>query len=246
MDIFFEKYKNIQIFIQKYRKYKVEDEFLDYDNFKRRMQIDEYVTNKCIDTKKGKIVYIYIFIKESKYIKATAQFKRLMDKIPEEPADVIIITKNPLSVYINKSILKYPYLNIHNYLHMYFSIEIDKGPLCSKHEVLNNDEVRRLCSQELIIHPLSLPAIRINDPQNIWIGGEIGDVIKITSISEITGKTIRYRIVTPVSGKIVNVLKENERIEIKEEEKLSDSSILIDNDIIDEDVIDEDVIDNDE
>jgi DNA-directed RNA polymerase subunit H (RpoH/RPB5) len=92
-------------------------------------------------------------------------------------------------------------------MHKYFSIEISKGPLCSKHVILSNNEVKDLCSRELIIHPLSLPSISINDPQNIWIGGELGEVIKILSISEITGETIRYRIVSPDSGKMINIQK---------------------------------------
>ena len=92
-------------------------------------------------------------------------------------------------------------------MHKIFAIEISKGPMCSKHTILSNNEVRTLCSRDLIIHPLSLPSISINDPQNIWIGGELGQVIKIESISEITGKTIRYRIVSPDSGKIINTQK---------------------------------------
>ena len=207
MDNLFEKYENIKKFILEYRTYKMEEKFLDYNTFKKCMQIEQFITHKCIDVKKGRTVYIYLFMYNSKYIKTTPQFKRLMDKIPEEPCDVIIITKLELSVYIKKALLKYTNLKIFNYLHKYFSIEISKGPLCSKHVVLTNNEVKELCSRELIIHPLSLPSISINDPQNIWIGGELGEVIKILSVSEITGETIRYRIVSPDSGKMINIQK---------------------------------------
>merc|ERR1712071_639459 len=190
-----------------YREYKLDEKFLDFNTFKKCMQIEQFIKHKCIDTKKGRNVYIYLFIHNSKYIKTTPQFKRLMDKIPEEPLDVIIITKTELSVYIKKALLKYTNLKIYNYLHKNFAIEISKGPLCSKHIVMTNNDVRDLCSRELIIHPLSLPSISINDPQNIWIGGELGEVIKIISVSEITGKSIRYRIVSPDSGKMTNIQK---------------------------------------
>lgn len=213
MEILFEKYTNIQKFIVEYRKYKLDDAFLDFATFKKTIQIEHYIRHKCTDTKKGRPVYIYFFKEGSKYIKTTPQFKRLMDKIPESPADVIILTKAELSVYINKSLTKYPHLNIYNYMHKYFSIELAEGPLCSTHSILSNNEVRSLCSRELIIHPLSLPSISINDPQNIWIGGELGQVIKIISISEITGKTIRYRIVSPDSGKMINIQKLRKRIQ---------------------------------
>ena len=232
MDILYEKYKNIQKFITEYRQYKIDEKFLDFNTFKKCMQIEQFIQHKCIDTKKGRNVYIYLFIHNSKYIKTTSQFKRVIDKIPEEPLDVIIITKTELSVYIKKALLKYTNLKVCNYLHKNFAIEISKGPLCSKHIVMTNNDVRDLCSRELIIHPLSLPSISINDPQNIWIGGELGEVIKIISVSEITGKSIRYRIVSPDSGKMINIQKlkksiqDNDDAQILEDEtnKIQDQS----------------------
>lgn len=213
MEILYEKYTNIQKFIIDYRQYKIEDEFHDFAAFKKIIQIEQYVLHKCLNPKKGKNTYIYIFRENSKYLKTTPHFKRLMDKIPEEPTDVIIISKNELSVYINKALSKYNHLRIYNYMHKYFSIELSMGPLCSKHTILSNNEVKLLCSRDLIIHPLSLPSISINDPQNIWIGGELGQVVKIESISEITGKTIRYRIISPDSGKLINIQNMKQKIQ---------------------------------
>jgi DNA-directed RNA polymerase subunit H (RpoH/RPB5) len=225
MDILFEKYENIQKFINVYRNYSTNEKFLDFTTFKKTMQIEQYIHHKCIDSKRGRNVYIYIFINNSKYITTTPQFKRLIDKIPDESMDVIIITKSELSVYIKKALLKYNNLKIFNYLHKYFSIEISKGPLCSKHTVMTNNEVKDLCSRELIIHPLSLPSISISDPQNIWIGGELGEVIKIESISEITGRTIRYRIVSPDSGKMINIQKLTESIQENDDAQLLEDEI---------------------
>jgi DNA-directed RNA polymerase subunit H (RpoH/RPB5) len=114
-----------------------------------------------------------------------------------------MITKEKLSIYIEKTIVRYTDLKIDNYLHEHFIIELNKGPLCSVHSVLSIEEGRAVC-MELMIHGHKLPAIFINDPQNIWIGGKINDIIKIDAYSEITGKTVRYRIVTPVLGKPAN------------------------------------------
>ena len=253
MEILFEKYMNIQKFITDYRKYKLDGEFLDYNVFKKTIQIEQYIYHKCIDTIRGRLVYIYIFRENSKYIKTTQQFKRLIDKLPEEPADVIIISKNELNVYINKALSKYPHLKIYNYLHKFFAIEIANGPLCSRHSILDNNEVRALCSQELIIHPLSLPSISINDPQNIWIGGELGQIIKIESISEITGRTIRYRIVSPDSGKMINIqnmrksIKEND-VKANDYDKENQNTITKKDNVTKDDEISEyvDVIDSDD
>jgi DNA-directed RNA polymerase subunit H (RpoH/RPB5) len=205
MEVFYEKYLNIQKFINEYRKYSTKDEYHDFAAFKKAIQIEEYIVHSCVDTKRGRPVYIYLFKDQAKYTKTTPQFKRLMDKLPEEPADVIILSKDLLSIYINKALIKYNHLRFFNYLHKFFAIELSKGPLCSKHTILTNNEVRDLCSRELLIHPLSLPSISINDPQNIWLGGELGQIVKIESVSEITGKTIRYRIISPDSGKVSNM-----------------------------------------
>jgi DNA-directed RNA polymerase subunit H (RpoH/RPB5) len=214
METLYEKYKNIQKFITQYRKYKlVDSKFYEFKTFKKTIQVEQYIYHKCINPINNKSVYVYIFTKNSKFVKTTAQFKRLIDRLSEdEQANVIIISKNELSIYIKKALLKYKHLQIFNYVHKLFAIEIPKGPYCSKHTILTNDEVRVLCSNQLIIHPLSLSAISINDPQNIWVGGELGDVIEIDSISEITGKTIPYRIVSPDSGKLVNVNKIDKKL----------------------------------
>ena len=207
MEILFEKYENIQKCLKNYRKYTVKEPFYDFKTFKKHIQVEQYIRHKCMN-QNNKPVYVYLFKDQSIYIKTTAQFRRLMDKISGEPADVIIISKNELSVYIKKAFIVYKStLNIFNYLHKTFAIELSEGPLCSPHTILSNNEVRTLCSQDLIVHPLSLPSLSINDPQNIWIGGELGQVVKIESISEITGKTIRYRIISPDSGTILNIQK---------------------------------------
>ena len=207
MEILYEKYTNIQKFIKEYRKYEINEKFHDFESFKKNMQIEQYIKHNCIDTIKGRKIHIFIFMDQSKYIKTTIQFKRLIDKIPEELSDIIIISKDELSIYISKALMKYNNFRFYNYPHKLFAIELALGPMCSKHTLLSNNEVRTLCARDLIIHPLSLPSISVNDPQNIWIGGELGQVIKIESISEITGKSIRYRIISPDSGKIINTQK---------------------------------------
>ena len=240
MEVLYKKYLNIQKFITEYRKYKTDDKFYDFDSFKKAIQIEQYVLHKCTDTKKGKNVYIYIFRDQSKYLKTTPQFKRLLDKLPEDPLDIIIISKDILSIYINKALSKYTHLKIYNYMYRYFSLEISEGPLCSKHTILSNAEVRTLCSRDLIIHPLSLPSISFTDPQNIWIGGELGQVIKIESISEITGKTIRYRLISPDSGKLINIQKLSTKIQANDDDgKESDDKEIQKNKEIQTPVVDE-------
>jgi DNA-directed RNA polymerase subunit H (RpoH/RPB5) len=180
----------------------MEEEFLDRKSFKKIIQLEQYVRVNCRNPTTGRTIYIYLMKTDSKYIKATPNFKKLIDSLGQDPADVYIITKMPLSIYINKILHKFSNLKILNFLHRHFSIEITRGPHCSKHTILTDEEVIKTCFQDLMIHPLSIPPIFVTDPICIWIGAEIGQVIRIEADSEISGKVIRYRIVSPKVGRI--------------------------------------------
>ena len=199
MEQLYNKYINIQKFIE-CRKYKLfDDTFLDYENFRNKIQHMSYIFHKLKD-RNNQEIDIYLFEPDSKYVKSTNEFNKLLYRY-KNPTNIIFFTKEKLSTYLLKAMRKYSDLNIENYLHKHFIIEINKGPLCAKHTVLSVDEAREVCFS-LMAHGHKLPSIAIDDPQNIWIGGQVNDIIKIEANSELTGKTIRYRIVTPVSGKV--------------------------------------------
>ena len=198
----YRKYTNIQLFIKDYRKFITEDEFLTRKQFKKTIQVEQYIKINCRHPTTGQTIYIYLMKTDSKYVKSTPNFKKLMDSIGQDPSDVYVITKTHLSIYISKILHKFSNLKIYNFLHRHFSIEITKGPHCSKHTILSDEEVVKTCFQDLMIHPLSIPPIFVTDPICIWIGAEIGQVIRIEADSEIAGKVIRYRIVSPKVGKI--------------------------------------------
>jgi DNA-directed RNA polymerase subunit H (RpoH/RPB5) len=205
MEQLFEKYENIQLFLEKYRKYEIpkdEPDYYDYEGFKNKMQIVGYISHslKKVGGPAEDLLDIYLFKHDSKYIKTTVNFKKLIDKYRQKKMTVFLFTKEPLSIYIKKAIKQYS-LDIQNYLYKHFIMELNKGPLCSRHTVLTEDEARRVCF-ELMTHGHRLPSISIDDPQNIWIGGKVNDIIKIESTSEMVGRRINYRIVTPVSGRV--------------------------------------------
>lgn len=198
----YRKYLNIQLFVEKYRNFITAEPFLTRKQFKKTIQLEQYVRARCRDPKSGKTVYIYLMKTDSKFIKATPNFKKLMESLGQEPADVYVITKTPLSVYINKILHKFSNLKIHNFLHKHFSIETTRGPHCSETIILSDAEVVGVCFQDLMIHPLAIPPIYVTDPICIWIGAEIGQVVRITANSENSGRVVRYRIVSPKVGRI--------------------------------------------
>jgi DNA-directed RNA polymerase subunit H (RpoH/RPB5) len=207
MEQLFDKYKNIQLFATspKYRNYKLvlngNEGFADFETFKNKIQLFGYIMHSFRDPKNPDIpIDLYLFQHESQYIKDTNYFKKILDKYTSKQI-MILITKEELNIYRKKSIIGNTNIICKNYLHKHFIMEINRGPLCSKHIILSPEEVQTLCYNTMA-HGHRFPSILEYDPQNIWIGGQVNDIIMIESYSEITGHSIHYRIVTPVSGKI--------------------------------------------
>lgn len=225
MEQLYEKYKNIQLFATAYRNFSlIDDEFYDYEMFKNKMHGFEYVLHKFSNPKASdRPVDIYLFKSDSKYISNTVNFKKILDRYNNDHT-IIMITKEELNIYRKKMIMQYSNLIVKNYFHKHFIMEINKGPLCSVHTVLTPDEVR-VITYNIMAHGHKLPAILESDPQNIWIGGEINDLIKIESYSEITGKVISYRIVTPSSGKTI----QNPASNMKKNLISDDNEVSVDN-----------------
>jgi DNA-directed RNA polymerase subunit H (RpoH/RPB5) len=215
MEQLFEKYQNIKLCLTQYRKFSLienqtnesksappaeRNEFFNFEEFKRKMQLTSYVVHHLENKKDGTRVDAYLFKADSKYMRTTSEFTKLLDRY-REPYHIMIFSKEKLNTYLAKAVRKYSSLKIENFLHKHFIVELSKGPLCSEHRVLSPEETKEVCL-DLMAHGHKLPAIPVDDPQNIWIGGKINEVVKIVRYSEITGLSIGYRIITPVSGKI--------------------------------------------
>ena len=243
--ILYRKYVNIQLFIKNYRKFISDDPYLNKKQFKKTIQLEHHIKIKCRNPKTGRLVYIYLMKADSKYVKSTPNFKKLMESLGNNPSDVYLITKTPLSIYINKVLHHFPTLRITNFLHRHFSIEITKGPLCSKHTILTNEEVIKTCFQDLMIHPLSIPPIFISDPICLWIGAEIGQVIKIESYSENSGLAIRYRIVSPKVGRIpISKTPTMDKPEFKKSAEVKNDDADVDDADVDVDDVDDADVDD--
>lgn len=240
MEQLYEKYKNIQLFSNIYRRFSlIAGKYYSYEEFKHEMQINEYIVHNFIDTNSEK-VDIYLFKIDSRHISNTVNFNKILDKYDiKNPIKIIMITKDELNSYRRKSINQHN-LKVNNYLHRDFNIEKSKGSLCSQHVILTDKEAE-LALYSNLIEKESLPKISEMDPQIIWIGGQPGDVIKITPYSEITGLTVVYRLVIPAYGNIIqspeyNLPKKITTIKEDDEGELEDQIDDIDqNDDIEQD-----------
>jgi DNA-directed RNA polymerase subunit H (RpoH/RPB5) len=208
-NILFEQYKNVQTFLVKYRGFELKNEkFYDEKTFNLELQQDEYISHIC-SSPLGK-AHMYLFNKKNTYVNATKQFQRILGKLGNTPENymLIFITYEPLNVYIKKALIKFQNtfetkfqksIQVLNLLHKMFILDLQMAPHCGKHSILSRDEILKIVKFPTLIDLNTLCHIYDDDPQILLIGGLVGDIIRIDALSNITGKTIRYRKVVPRS-----------------------------------------------
>lgn len=219
----FKQYNNLLTFATEWRKYKLNLKPLDATAFRSEMQTDQYVRIECLDLKKKREVLIYLFDPNSKYVSKSQELKKLLIKI-KKPCNVILVTYAPLSTFSKKAINTQKHLNVVTYRQEIFDLIVPHGPLCYPHRVMSREEVLQLCNNELNCYLTNLPKIFEEDPQCIWIGAAVGDVVEIKMLSDISGETFQYRVVVPKSGRIIAVKEEpvDDPSEEKKEEPVED------------------------
>ena len=199
MDALYNNYKNIEIFMVKYRKFVLKSKFIDvFDAFVDQIRIDGFIKQQATDPKQNnKLIWVYLFAEDSKYCKSITPFKTLLSNIPtKNNMDLLIISYMPIIHYISKVKTMFPHITIKNYLQMFFHVELPLAAFCSPHVILTPDEIKNLLDD--IKQPIdSLPKIYDNDPQIIWCGAIPGDVVEIKNINELTGYSLHFRFVIP-------------------------------------------------
>lgn len=248
-EIQYKRYLNVLTFAKDWRKYQLVSNLTLTDvAFRNEMQTNQYVLINCEDPKKKKDVYIYLLDKESKYFASSTDLKALLDKI-KKPCIVILITYLPFSTYGRKVIAKYKHITIKTYRHEIFDLIVPNGPLCYPHRIMSKEEVLHLCNKELSCMLPNIPKIFDEDPQCIWNGAEVGDVVEIKMLSDISGETVYYRVVVPKSGRVISS-KETFASEVVDTDKAeSDDEEVIEyrenaqvNDISDDDDADDESV----
>jgi DNA-directed RNA polymerase subunit H (RpoH/RPB5) len=219
----FNQYNNVVTFATEWRKYKLKLKPLDSSAFRSEMQTTQYVRIECLDVKKKREVLIYLFDQNSKYVNKSQELKKILTKI-KNSCYVILITYAPLSSFIKKVINRQTHLKVVTYRHEIFDLIVPNGPLCYPHRIMSREEVLHLCNNELNCYLTNLPKIFEEDPQCIWIGATVGDVVEIKMLSDISGETYQYRVVVPKSGRIIAVKEEpiDDPSEEKKEETVED------------------------
>lgn len=192
--ISYEMYIQIWMFATSDRKYIPEEKKKDENSFLKTMQVNSYVRMNFSD-KSGRPVYILAFADKSIHIKAISNFKILMAGFSKEPATVIIISSDIPSSFILKSMkVDFGEFDFFSYRSFNFIMDVKKGSKCYPHRLLNDNEKKELL-QTLKCKLIGLPAISINDPQVIRLGGKVRDVVEINITTDVTGHALRYHVV---------------------------------------------------
>ncbi len=234
-DTSYTQYNNVQVFAKEWRGYIAKSEPLARSTFDKELSLNKHVKLEYMNPKNGRSVVILLFMPDNQqYAMSSTALKRILNRI-KNPCDVIIITQKPLGSYSKSAVREFAHLRIYSYLHENFNIILPNGPLCYKHRILSKDEVDNLLNNELYCYLINLPKIVYDDPQCIWLGCEIGDVIEITSPSDISGEFITYRVVVPKQGVVMNIknFSSDKKTDIAESEinKSRRNSLDIDADI---------------
>jgi DNA-directed RNA polymerase subunit H (RpoH/RPB5) len=220
---------NVVLCFEEYRKWTLLTKY-DKPTFEKNMSANKFVIHLMWAPNLNIFIYVVLFHSRSHYVSKTEMFRKFLHLLVQynkgqegakkkfrdghkisPQINAILITKQELTKYYWKSIVSYSTkLNIENYLHKHFLIEISKGPLCSRHTILSKQEAIDLCAKQLKTAPHNLQTILPTDPHVIWCGAQVGDIIKIEINSELAGKCIRYREVMALSGKVVSDIFDDE------------------------------------
>lgn len=219
----FKQYNNIILFAEKWRGYTPDDfkKHTTQESFRKEMQSNKYVILEYL-SKQGRKVLIYLFAPDSKHASASQDLKKLIGK-NKNPCDIILITEQEFKTYANRVINAFLHLNIRAYLHRHFNSDIPNGPNCYPHRIMSHIEVNQLLNNELFCHLIHLPKILEEDPQCIWLGAQVADVIEVRMLSDSTGETIQYKVVIRKDGKMN--LKKKETEEDEKEKETEDDDI---------------------
>jgi DNA-directed RNA polymerase subunit H len=198
-----EIYKNLQKLVL-YRKIQTNHKFVDFEEFKRNFNSNEYliVEGTRNDAHGLRSSYIVLMAPESKFATKTMDFKKLISALDlsknKGNNEILFISENKLSIFIVKVLQEYktlyPSLYIDHHTYPKFTLVIPEHSKVPKHEIMTIDEVIEYCRDNYIQKENS-PKILHTDPVVVWLGARIGDFMRIHRLSETSGISIVYRLV---------------------------------------------------
>lgn len=130
-----------------------------------------------------------------------ANMIKLINHIRYPNSNVIIITPTKITSGVSKGLQSLSSHKEHKghtfkaFTYTLLNSIIPEYDLAPKYEILTSDQIKELSNWFVEID--SLPKIFEHDPQMVWIGASVGDIIKYTFLSEVTIEGVGYCKVIP-------------------------------------------------
>ncbi len=128
-----------------------------------------------------------------------ANMMKFVNHIRYPKAEVMIITTSKISNSVVKGLTALTQTKEHRhhtfspYTYELLTTIIPQYEMAPAYEILGEEAMREFDMEVL-------PKIFENDPQMVWLGARVGQVVKLTYLSEITIHAIKYRVVIPAMG----------------------------------------------
>ncbi len=152
--------------------------------------------NEKTNTKNITITNILIVYPGTECESKRANMNKLINHIRFPRASVIIITPTKVSSGVLKGLhalsnqREHKHHSFRSFTYTLLKSVLPEHQLVPRYEILTQSKINQL--REWFIDPDCLPKIFENDPQMVWIGASVGDVVKFTYLSEVTIEAIGY------------------------------------------------------
>jgi DNA-directed RNA polymerase subunit H (RpoH/RPB5) len=162
----------------------------------KTLQFYSYVKIKAVCKKNKKdIMYIFL-ISDNSIVSKSIEFKQLLNTIPENEIQLVIVSRYGIKTVVKKFLSKYSKkkLLIKNLLYNHFKIDIRTNIMVPLHILCTLDETKQIMIDNNIEFLTQFPKIKSIDPQVLWVGGRSGQLMKIIR-RDVTGEVLYYRII---------------------------------------------------
>ncbi len=171
------------------RSWKSLERVLSQDEFNNMIRNMNYI--KIVGTDRDGMPTTIVLTKPDSNI--PNQSKMFVSLVNSLDTKIILISGRILSDKIMAKAIEMK-VDVESHTYDKFVTDMRKCPYVPKHEIATPEEVENLLSFNYK-KITDLPSIMSDDTQVIWIGAKVGDVVKITRFSEVTGYSVYYRLV---------------------------------------------------
>lgn len=157
--------------------------------------------NEKSDPRDVRLVHILLVYPGTDCESKKANMSALINHVRFPRAEVVVVTPVKVSSSISKyltSLSGAPEHEDHEFRPFTYTLLnaiLPDHELVPKYTILNAEEVSGL--KQWLIDPNSLPKIFENDPQMVWIGAKVGDVVRFVAPCEVTIESVGYCTVIP-------------------------------------------------